>query len=78
MVPGATVEAVDAATGVSHKTVTSSAGEYTFQDMPLGAYIVKVHWSRIQAVGGDERAGYGGSDLHPAGEALCRSIGRNG
>ena len=40
VVPGATVEAVDTATGVSHKTITSSAGEYSFQDMPLGAYNV--------------------------------------
>ena len=36
VVPGATVEAVESATGVSHKTITSSAGEYIFQDMPLG------------------------------------------
>src|SRR5579863_282644 len=45
VVPGATVEAVDAATGVSHKTVTSSAGEYSFQDLPLGAYTVTVNGS---------------------------------
>ena len=42
VVPGATVEAVETATGVSHKTVTSSAGAYSFQDMPLGTYSVKV------------------------------------
>ncbi|HEY3706268.1 MAG TPA: TonB-dependent receptor [Terracidiphilus sp.] len=40
VVPGAAVEAVDTATGVSHKTVTSSAGEYQFQDLALGSYTV--------------------------------------
>jgi Carboxypeptidase regulatory-like domain/TonB dependent receptor len=42
VVPGASVEVIDSATGVSHKTVSSSAGTYTFQDMPLGTYSVKV------------------------------------
>lgn len=31
-VPGATVEATDTATNTSHKTISSSAGEYSFQD----------------------------------------------
>ena len=42
VVPGATVAATDSATGVLHKTITSSAGEYSFQDMPLGAYTIKI------------------------------------
>jgi hypothetical protein len=42
VVAGASVEATDAATGVSHKTLTSSAGGYVFEDMPLGKYTVKV------------------------------------
>ena len=42
VVPGATVEATDSATGVLHKTITSSAGEYSFQDMQLGSYTIKV------------------------------------
>src|SRR5579863_7928932 len=45
VVAGAQVEAVDAATSVSHKTVTSSAGEYVFQDLPLGTYSVTVNAS---------------------------------
>src|ERR1700722_19866202 len=45
VVAGAAVEATDSATGVSHKTITSSAGEYSFQDMPLGAYTVKISGS---------------------------------
>jgi hypothetical protein len=40
VVSGAAVEADDLATGVSHKTITSSAGEYIFQDLPLGSYTV--------------------------------------
>ncbi len=42
VVPGAAVDAVDTATGVSHKTISSSAGEYSFQDLPLGTYKVSV------------------------------------
>ena len=42
VVPGATVEAVDMATSVAHKTVSSSGGEYGFQDLPLGTYKVSV------------------------------------
>jgi hypothetical protein len=42
VLPGAIVEAVDTATGVSHKTISSSAGEYSFQDLPLGSYSVLV------------------------------------
>jgi hypothetical protein len=49
VVTGAIVEAVDTATGVSHKTVTSSAGEYAFQDLPLGAYTVTVRGSGFKS-----------------------------
>src|SRR5579872_2077502 len=42
VVAGASVEASDVATGVSHKTITTSAGEYSFQDLPLGTYKVMV------------------------------------
>jgi Carboxypeptidase regulatory-like domain/TonB dependent receptor len=41
-VAGSAVEAIDVATGVSHKTISSSAGEFTFQDLPLGSYTVTV------------------------------------
>ncbi len=49
VVPGATVEVVDPATSVSHKTVSSSAGEYIFQDLPLGVYTVSVKATGFQA-----------------------------
>jgi outer membrane receptor protein involved in Fe transport len=40
VVAGAEIVAVDPATGVTHTTVTSSGGEFTFQDLPLGSYDV--------------------------------------
>ncbi len=40
VVPSAEVLALDPATGITHTTVTSSGGEFTFQDLPLGAYDV--------------------------------------
>src|ERR1700761_151269 len=42
VVPSAAVEAVDTATEVSHKTVSTSAGEFIFQDLPLGTYKLTV------------------------------------
>jgi outer membrane receptor protein involved in Fe transport len=40
VVPGAEVIAIDTATSVQHATVTSSGGEFTFPDLPLGSYNV--------------------------------------
>src|SRR5271155_2484 len=40
VVPAAEVVATDPATGIAHTTITSSGGEFTFQDLPLGAYDV--------------------------------------
>lgn len=48
VVPGAQVEATDSATGVSHKTISSSAGEFAFQDLPLGSYVIAVTASGFQ------------------------------
>src|SRR5580704_9336837 len=39
-IPGAQVQITDDATGVIHSSVASSAGEYSFQDLPLGLYTV--------------------------------------
>jgi len=50
VVPGAAVQAVEAATGAGHKTVTSSAGEYIFQDLPLGSYTVTVTRTGFQSM----------------------------
>lgn len=42
IVPGAQVEAIHAATGVSLKAVSSSAGEFTFRDIPIGTYTINI------------------------------------
>ena len=39
-VSGAQVEAVDMATGSKHDTTSSSSGEFSFSDLPLGSYTV--------------------------------------
>src|SRR6266478_847180 len=41
-VPGATVKAGEIATNIDHTTVTSSEGQFAFQDLPLGLYKVTV------------------------------------
>jgi hypothetical protein len=42
VVPKAAVVATDVDTGVSHTTVTSSAGDFLLQDLPLGTYTVTI------------------------------------
>jgi hypothetical protein len=42
VVPRASVVATDVDTGVTHTTTSSSAGEFLFQDLPLGSYSVVV------------------------------------
>src|ERR1700719_3947974 len=41
-VPAATVKATETATNIDHTTVTSSEGQFAFQDLPLGLYTVSV------------------------------------
>jgi hypothetical protein len=41
-VPNATVKAIESATSIEHTTVTTSEGQFAFQDMPLGFYKVTV------------------------------------
>src|SRR5260370_35437842 len=38
VVPNATVKATETATGLDHNTVTTSEGQFSFQDIPLGFY----------------------------------------
>ncbi len=40
VVSGAQVEAIDSATGSKHDTTSSSSGEFSFPDLPLGAYTI--------------------------------------
>ena len=42
VIPGATVTATDAATGVENRTTTTSAGAYTLPYLPQGNYTVRV------------------------------------
>jgi hypothetical protein len=42
VVAGAAVVATDIATGIAHSSVSSSGGEFLFQDLPLGSYTITV------------------------------------
>jgi hypothetical protein len=42
VVAGAAVTAVEAATNTTYKTVSSSAGEFAFANMPLGSYTITI------------------------------------
>ena len=42
LVPNAQVVATEASTGVEHKTVTTTVGQFSFQDLSLGAYKITV------------------------------------
>src|SRR5580700_584138 len=42
VVPSAQVKATETSTGIDHNTVTTSDGDYSFQDIPLGVYKVTV------------------------------------
>lgn len=48
-VPNATVKATETATGIDHNTVTTSDGQFSIQDMPLGFYKVTVTASGFPA-----------------------------
>src|SRR5882724_5757183 len=41
-VPNATVKATESATSIEHSTITSTEGQFAFQDIPLGLYKVSV------------------------------------
>lgn len=42
VVPGAQVTAVETSTNTDYKTVSSSAGEFAFANMPLGSYTISI------------------------------------
>lgn len=42
VVPNAQVKATDKATGIEHSATTTSDGQFSFQDLPLGTYAVTV------------------------------------
>ena len=47
-IPNATVVATDDGTGTKHETVSSSAGEFAFQEIPMGSYTVTTTASGFQ------------------------------
>jgi hypothetical protein len=49
-IPNAPITATDQETGITHQTVSSSAGVYTFTDVPLGLYTVSVQANGFQPV----------------------------
>ena len=55
-IANATVTATAVDTGVVHKTVASSGGDFLFQDLPLGAYSVTVSFTGFQTVKTDKIA----------------------
>jgi len=50
VLPGADVKATNDATGLSYSTTTSSAGAFTFADLPLGDYTIVVSESGFETV----------------------------
>jgi len=42
IVPNAQVKATDTATGIEHNSITTSDGQFSFQDLPLGIYKITV------------------------------------
>ena len=75
VVSGAKVTATEVATAVVRDTVSSGAGEFSFNDLPLGAYNVKVEATGFQTPRIYRRAGAGGQDLYAAGQAERRAAG---
>ena len=49
-IAGAQVEITEDATGVTHTSVSSSAGEYSFPDLPLGLYTVSATSSGFETI----------------------------
>jgi len=50
VVPGAQIAALESATNTSYKTVSSSAGEFSFANLPLGSYTISVTASGFKNV----------------------------
>ncbi len=48
VVPGAKVTAIDTATSAARETVSSGAGEFSFSDLPLSTYTIKVEAAGFQ------------------------------
>src|SRR5258708_38950203 len=62
----ATVVAIQTETGSSHTTTSSSAGEFLFQDLPLGAYSVSASFPGFSTVKTDKVIVSAGTTVTPA------------
>ena len=49
-IPGAKVTAVDTATSAARETISSGAGEFSFSDLPLSTYTIKVEAASFQTI----------------------------
>jgi hypothetical protein len=61
VVPGAEVVAVETSTSTSQKTISSSAGEFVFANMPLGSYTITVTASGFKSLKVDKVPVTGGN-----------------
>ena len=77
-IPGATVQITDDSTGVIHSSVASSAGEYSFPDLPLGMYTVSATSSGFETLKVAKGSGFRGNNLQPPTEACGRLTGDDG
>src|SRR6516225_12189906 len=50
VIPGAEVKATNEATGLNYATTSSTAGEFTFADLPIGNYTIVVSQSGFSTV----------------------------
>src|SRR4029077_7790573 len=73
-VPGAAVKATESATNIEHSTVTSSEGQFAFQDLTLGFYKLSVTASGFPAYTLD-RVEVGAGQLHTV--AIALKIGQS-
>ena len=64
VVPGATVKAVEAATGLSRDTVTGADGRYIFTSLRPTTYDITAELDRVPAVAAERRAAAGEPEPH--------------
>ena len=63
-ISGAKVVATETATGITHDSVSSSSGEFLFNDLPLGDYSVSVMAPGFSNIKVDKLPGLRRRDLH--------------
>src|SRR5947199_2124795 len=64
ILPGADVKATNEATGLSYSTISSTAGAFTFADLPLGDYTIVVSGSGFATIPITGVRLWGGGTLH--------------